>query len=1029
MLTSRFLHSKTRLRVAITLILFSSAVTFGVFSLAPRSGANPALRQERASSEKRAKPAYVPGEVLVRYRSEKVAKAQGQAATALRAEGRQFPVQLERLRASDLVEGLRLARVAPEDTMRAIEALKQRPDVLYAEPNYIWHVDLTPNDPRFVSNELYGLTKIGAPQAWDTTTGSSNVVIGVIDEGIDINHPDLTANIWTNPMPGSISGITGDLHGYNFVSDTGTIPAEDHATHVAGTAGARGNNATGVVGVNWTVSLMSLRVLGTGGGSVSDIVDAYNYARQMKDLWVASSGTRGANIRVLNNSYGGNGFSQTAFDAISALNQSGVLFVASAGNTDDNNTNNDLVPHYPSDYDLPNVISVGATTQTDTMASFSHIGPNTVTLGAPGLSILSTLPNNTYGTLSGTSMASPHVSGAAALICSTFTNVTLPQLRAALIFNGDIASDLVNKTLTGRRLNVANSIAALSSNDTVLPGTVTNLSVDAQNGRNLTVRWTASGDDGAAGQASLYDLSFIDAKTGAVFPLKKVIPVTSGSSQTADVKIPYRHTAGRIRVREFDNVGNEGVAASLNVSVSFAAGDPYATTLGIPAALSTGGTNQNFNCDDCYRTVALPITFPYFGQNYTSVLASSNGNIYFDPAAAPRRNNGDADDVPSSATDLSRFKMISGLWDDLYLGTDQRSDAGVFLVQPDSSRAILRWQGVPCNAGSDGACDFGGAPVNFEVELRNDGTIKTRYGSGNTQLFPVVGISGGEPDAYVIASLTSEQVAINLTNAVEVTYIPRVAINPLENNFFFVSQQYRDFLNREADPGGLDFWSSDINNCGTDPICLIRRRVGVSAAFFIELEFQRTGSFVYRSYKGGLGRQPSYVEFTTDRPLIVEGPNLEQTKQAYMTAFVQRQEFVTKYLNQNTAPAFVDALIQSIQMNSGVDLNPQRQTIIDQYNAGTSTVQSRSFATRAAIDATAFQNAEFNPAFVLMQYFGYLGRDPDPGGYSFWLDVLNNRVPGNFQGMVCAFITSAEYQQRFSSLTPHSDRECGAPAF
>src|SRR5258705_933276 len=250
----RFLHNKTRFRAPLTLSLFLISLTFAVIAFAPRSGAKRAVMQEQTAVGKRTRPPYVPGEVLVRYRSEKIAKAQTRTATVLSTEGRGLSIQVERVRASDLVEGLRLGRVAPEDTMAAIEALKQQPDVLYAEPNYILHVDATPNDTRF--SELYGMTKIGAPQAWDTTTGSTNVVIGVVDEGVDINHPDLTPTIWNNPSPGSISGITDDLHGYNFVDNTGTIPAEDHATHVAGIAGARGNNGVGVVGVNWTVSLM-----------------------------------------------------------------------------------------------------------------------------------------------------------------------------------------------------------------------------------------------------------------------------------------------------------------------------------------------------------------------------------------------------------------------------------------------------------------------------------------------------------------------------------------------------------------------------------------------------------------------------------------------------------------------------------------------------------------------------------------------------------------------------------------------------
>src|SRR6185295_16845609 len=166
-----------------------------------------------------------------------------------------------------------LAHVGVDDTKRAIQALKAMPEVLYAEPNYIMHADNTPNDPQFAS--LYGLTKIGAPTAWDTTTGSNSVVVGIVDEGIDIAHQDLQNNIWTNPAPGSIPGFSGDLHGYDFVNNTGTIPAETHGTHVSGTVGAVGNNNLGVVGVNWQVKLMSLRFLGPGGGSSSDAIRAF----------------------------------------------------------------------------------------------------------------------------------------------------------------------------------------------------------------------------------------------------------------------------------------------------------------------------------------------------------------------------------------------------------------------------------------------------------------------------------------------------------------------------------------------------------------------------------------------------------------------------------------------------------------------------------------------------------------------------------------------------------------------------------
>jgi hypothetical protein len=242
---------------------------------------------------------------------------------------------------------------------------------------------------------------------------------------------------------------------------------------------------------------------------------------------------------------------------------------------------------------------------------------------------------------------------------------------------------------------------------------------------------------------------------------------------------------------------------------------------------------------------------------------------------------------------------------------------------------------------------------------------------------------------------------------------------------FFVYEQYIDFLGRFPDQGGQDYWMNQITSCGANAACVYSRRVGVSAAFFVEAEFQRTGSFVYRMIKGSLGRRPLYTEFTTDRRQVVEGPTLEQTKQAYALAFVQRPEFVNKYNTANSRDGFVSALIQNILDNSGVDLNSARSNMNTQYDSGTSLNDSRARAVRVAIDESAFMSAEYNRAFVLMEYFGYLRRDPDQGGYDFWLDVLNNRVPGNYRGMVCAFVTSAEYQQRFGSAVTQNDHGCG----
>ncbi len=764
------------------LALLGSAILFAPRSAATRQAVSPSGQENQAApGQKRQRPEFVPGEALVRFKQNRafegaaslpvpnadaLIQSQGKSAALAQAQEQVF-VNVDRFEGSEIVDGLRLARMAADDTMKAIAALQARDDVLYAEPNYIVHVTTTtPNDPQF--NSLYGLAKIGAQQAWDTTQGSRSVVVGIIDEGIDISHPDLQANIWTNPSPGSISGISGDIHGYDFINGSGTIPAEPHATHVAGTIGAVGNNSIGVAGVNWQVSLMSLRFINdaTGSGSDADALKAYNYAKQMRDLWTSSGGTKGANIRALNASYGGGGYSQASADAINALGQSGILFVAAAGN-DGHNT--DVQPNYPSDYALSNVVSVAATNSSDTLASFSNFGTRTVLLGAPGVSILSTTPNNTYSFFSGTSMATPHVVGAAALLCAANPNLSVNQLRALLSFNGDIVSALQGQSLSGRRLNVFKSLQAMNEGDTTPPGTVGAFQIAAQSGRNVSLSWNASGDDGVAGQASLYDVSFIDQTTSAVVPLTSLTPAASGAAQSINVNVPYRHTAGTFRLREFDNVGNEGTPATIAASIPPNFADPYTTAVNSPASLSTGGTGLGLTFDDRYlENFQLPFAFPYFGQLYSTVTISTNGNLYF--SAPPKRNNGDADDVPGSVSDLAQSRMIAGMWDDLDLRTSRRADADVYVVRPDSTRIIFRWQGVQFSDTNTGA------PINFEVELRNDGTVTTRYGSGNTNLHPVVGISGGEPDPYVIDSLTSELDFKSLTNAPSAVFTPRATV-------------------------------------------------------------------------------------------------------------------------------------------------------------------------------------------------------------------------------------------------------------
>jgi len=313
-------------------------------------------------------------------------------------------------------------------------------EVDYIEPNYIVHATAVPNDTRY--SELWGMNNTGqtggtadvdidAPEAWNLGTGSSSVVVGVIDTGVDYNHPDLSANMWTNPgeIPGNHvdddgNGVVDDVYGYNAINPSSS-PLDDngHGSHCSGTIGGSGNNSRGVAGVNWNVKIMALKFLdSSGSGSTNDAVEAIEYAVRMKQ--------RGVNIKVLSNSWGGGGYSQSLADAIQAAAGAGILFVAAAGNS---SADNDVTPSYPASYDISNVVSVAAVDHNGNLATFSNYGATTVDLAAPGVNILSTTPNNSYSSFSGTSMATPHVSGVAALVASREPNLSVTDLKNRLI--------------------------------------------------------------------------------------------------------------------------------------------------------------------------------------------------------------------------------------------------------------------------------------------------------------------------------------------------------------------------------------------------------------------------------------------------------------------------------------------------------------------------------------------------------------------------------------------------------------------
>jgi hypothetical protein len=248
--------------------------------------------------------------------------------------------------------------------------------------------------------------------------------------------------------------------------------------------------------------------------------------------------------------------------------------------------------------------------------------------------------------------------------------------------------------------------------------------------------------------------------------------------------------------------------------------------------------------------------------------------------------------------------------------------------------------------------------------------------------------------------------------------VVQATTNPLDGPQFFVRQHYLDFLNREPDSGGLGYWSSQLTQCGADAVCMRTRLNSVSAAFFVESEFQETGYYVYRLYKAAYGRRPLFNEFTADRSRMVATSNLDASKQALAADFVSRAAFLAQYPSSMTPEQYVDAL----NARTGNALTQaERDALVNGLRSG---AEVRATVLLKVAENQLFRQREYNPAFVVMQYFGYLRRDPDQGGYDFWLNVLNNKEPNNFRGMVCSFITSAEYQLRFSPVSTHSNRDC-----
>ena len=677
----------------------------------------------------------------------------------------------------------------------AVRRYRQDPNVLYVEPDYEVSTTADPTDPLW--SQQWDMVKIAAPGAWNLQTSASDVIVAVIDTGVDLTHPDLRANLWTNPADGS--------HGFTCVNGTCAAGGQDdlgHGTHVAGTIGAVANNGAGIAGINWRTQILACKFMDSNGsGNVSDAILCFNKVLALKQ--------QGFNIRVTNNSWGGGGFSQALKDTMAAVEAAGVVNVCAAGNSGENA---DLAPMYPGAFDNRGIVSVLASDQNDLGAYFTNYGVASVDIAAPGVSTLSTVPTGTcslcdpsgYRALSGTSMATPHVAGVLVAIFQANSRLSAYEARDAILDPASFdrltdQTEIGSMTSTSGRLNLLKALTnpllstpKLNNFPTLNP--IPNVFANGGDSINLTatfsdpdgdplrVAWARGQFNSAPGAKSLWlfgsmlgqifpspasdSISFPAPALARIASLPYAVSVSDGrggSAMASNYVTILPSTSGQKPTGTLSASPTSGPVGT-TVTVNFPATDPA----GGPVAWDLWRTGLGGGSGYCCMTGnSYSLTFSSSGVFRITVQAI-NGQLNFSDRQSTVVRIGGATGTPPIANAV--FDKLSGVAPltvnfDLTPSTDPDGTISQYLVECKHGGSGT------LSTGSTGSCTYD-TPGNYWILLQvkdNDGLMDT------VSAYVVVTPPSSPIPSKTSASVTLSSMTMDYTGG---TLAPSATTNP-----------------------------------------------------------------------------------------------------------------------------------------------------------------------------------------------------------------------------------------------------------